>query len=274
MSVSKIKTIVMVALALVNAFFLTIILINNYADARDERQMIENACSILQSNGIAINPDSIITSGNLITMRMARTIEAEAAIAYAFLGQVDMTDQGGDIYFYENPDRGAAEFSSAGDFDIQLLTGVISSADSTLKTTRELLRDMKLETSAPVSSLNPAGESISVYSAHKGARIFNCLIEFNYVGTSLQTVKGRYVADVEVLEGGVQISQVGTVLLGFLAAVKRDDIECTEILSAEAGYQHSVTGAFGEGILNPSWLITTENGRYLVDSATGEIRSI
>ena len=274
MSVPKVKTIFIVALVLVNAFFLTIILRNNYADARDERQMIENACSILRSNGIRIDPDSIITSGALSTMRTARIIDVEASIAHAFLGQVDMVDQGGDIYLYENPERGVAEFSSAGDFSIQLLAGVIGDSGGALKATRELLRDMKLETSPPISSPEPGGETVSVCSEYRGARIFNSPIEFRFVGSSLQSIKGRYVADVETMEGGVQISQVGTALLGFLAAVMRDEIECEEILGVEAGYRHSVAGAFGEGVLYPSWLITTADGRYLVDSATGEIRSL
>ena len=273
MSLSRMKTIVIAALVLVNAFFLTIILIDKYADARDERLTIEKACSILQSNGITIEPDSIITSGAINTMRTARIIEVEAAIAYAFLGQVDMVDQGGDIYLYENPDSGIAEFSSAGDFSVQLISGVIKSNDSALRTTRELLRKIKLEVTAPTASLDLTGEKVSVYGEYKGARIFNCPIDFIFVDDSLQTVKGRYVADVEAMEGGVQISQVGTVLLGFLAAVKREEIECREILSIEAGYQHSVAGVFGEGVLNPSWLITTETGRYLIDSATGEMRN-
>jgi len=273
MSLSRIKSIVIAALVLVNAFFLTIILIDHYADARDERQTIEKACSILQSNGIAIDPDNIKTSGTISTMRTARIIEVEAAIAHAFLGQVDMADQGGDIYLYENPNRGIAEFSSAGDFSIELLPGVIGNTDNTLKTTRELLRSMMLEVSAPENSLDPAGEKISVFSVYKGVKIFNCPIDFVYVGNSLKTVKGRYVADVELIDDGAQISQIGTVLLGFLAAVKRDEIECKEILSIEAGYQHSVAGVLGEGVLNPSWLITTEDGRYLIDSATGEMRN-
>ena len=273
MSVSRIKTIVIAALVLVNAFFLTLILINNYADARDERQMIETACSILQSNGIAINPDSIITSGAFSAMRTARSIEAEEAIAYAFLGQVEMADQGGDIYLYENADRGIAEFSGAGDFDIRLHAGVVGYADGASKTAQEFLRDMKLETSAPTSSLDSDGERILVYSEYMGARIFNCTIEFMFVGDSLQTVRGRYVSNVEPVESGAQISQVGTALLGFLAALKRDEIECREILSVEPGYRHGAAGAFGEGVLNPSWLITTDDGRYLLDSATGEIRN-
>jgi len=273
MSVSRIKTIVIAALVLVNAFFLIIIVADYYADARDERQMIESVCSILQSNGIAINPDNIKTSGALSTMRTARGVEVEAVIAYAFLGTVDMIDKGS-IYQYENPERGVADFYSAGDFEIQLQEGVITAADSSLRITRELLRDMKLETSAPVVSRSPEGEMVSVDSIYRGASIFNYPIEFYFVGNSLRTVKGRYVAGVELMEDGVEISQVGTALLGFLSAVNREDIECTEILGVEAGYQHSVVGSFGEGVLAPSWLITTGDGRFLVDSATGEIRVI
>ena len=273
MSVAGIKSLVIAALVLVNAFFLSIIIIDTYTDARDERQAIESVCAILRSNGIEISPDDVKTADALRTMRTSRGVELEAVIAYAFLGPVEMTDQNA-IYLYENTDRGTAEFRTAGDFRILLNEGVITNATGTLRTVQALLKDMKLETSAITIYTESEGETALVVNAFRGASIFNCTIEFAFSGDSLRTVSGRYAAGIEPAEDGVELSLVGTALLGFLAEVKSGDIECTEIMSVEAGYQHSVAGPFGEGVITPAWLITTDGGRYIVDSATGDIRQI
>ena len=273
MSVSRIKTIFIAALLLVNGFFLAIIVIDTYADARDERQAIENACAILQLNGISINPDSIKTANSLRTMRTERGVEPEAAIAYAFLGTADMTDQGV-IYLYENADRGTAEFFTAGIFEVHLNEGVITNENGTLRTVRELLQSMKLETSEIAARSESGGETVTVVSAYRGVSIFNCTIDFVFSGSSLISVSGRYVTGIEPAEDGAVISSVSTALLGFLASVKNGDVECMEILSVEAGYHHNVVGSFGEAEIAPAWLITTANAKYIIDSVTGEIRQM
>jgi len=273
MSVSRIKTIAIAALLLINTFFGILIIWDTAADARSERQAIENVCAVVSSGGVMIDPDAVILSGAIRTMRTAREGEAEAQIAQAVLGRTTMTDHGV-IYLYENDERGTAEFYSAGDFEIRLNEGVITNENGTLRTVQGLLRDMKFETASQVVSLGQGSETVSAVSAYKGASIFNCATEFIFVGGSLQTIKGRYVAGIEPLEDGAAIMQVGTALLGFLAWVRRGNSDCTQIDKIEAGYQYGVSGMFGEGVLVPAWLVTTDAGRYIIDDATGEIWAV
>ena len=273
MSVSRIKSMVIVALLLVNAFFLGIIIIDTYADAQNERQALQNVCSVLRSNGIAINPENIKDSEVLSTMRTAREVESEAIIAEALLGQVEMSDQSV-IYLYENTEKGTAEFYSGGDFYIQLHEGVIPNSDGSVATVREILRNMKLETTAATVIVETEAETVAVLGTYRGTSVFNCTIDFVFSGGNLKTVKGRYLTGIEPVLDGADLSNVSTALLEFLAVVKRGDIRCYEIRSVEAGYMHDVVGSFGEGIITPVWLLTTDSGRYVVDSATGEVRTI
>ena len=270
MSGSRIKTMVIAALLLINVIFLTVIIVDAVAGVRSERQAIENACAVLRHSGIEINPDDVMTAVALRTMRTARGDEAEAAIARALLGPTVMTDQG-IIYLYENVERGIAEFFSVGDFKILLNEGVITNANGTLRTVQRLLRDMKLETAEPILSGEPGNETVTVAGAYRGKSIFNCVIEFIFNGENLEIVKGRYVTNIEVAEDGTEISSAGTTLLTFLAWVKREDVECARIDSVEAGYQHRAVGSFGESVIAPAWLITADSGRYILDDATGEI---
>ena len=273
MSGSRIKTLVIAALALVNVLFLAVIIIDTAADARSERQAIENVCSVLNSGGIIVYPDDVRANNSLRAMRTARGNEAEITIARAILGQTDMTVQGV-IHSYENTENGIAEFYSGGDFEMKVNAGAITAPRGAMWTVKRLLRSMKLETSELVLSGNPGAESVTAVSSYRGASVFNCAIEFIFNGSSLETVRGRYITGVEPIEGGAAISHAGTALLGFLAAVKnedREDVVCTRILSATAGYKHQVVGSFGEGVIVPVWLLRTDMGSYIIDDATGEI---
>ena len=258
-------------LLLINAFFVVIIMMDNNAVAREEWQAILRVCEILQSNGIAIDPENIVRAASISAMRTTRGIELEAAIAGLFLGDAKMTDQGV-IYLFENPDKGTAEFYSAGDFEIRLHDGVITYDASAVRTVGELLRSMEYEKLAFDISFDEESDCVRVVSLYDNAKIFNSTIEFAFSGNSLQTVKGRYVTGIVPIVQGEQISNVSTALLEFLSATVRGDIDCYEITMVESGYQHSVVGSFGDGVMAPVWMITTDAGRYIVDSAAKEVR--
>jgi len=273
MSVSKLKTITIAALVLINVMFLTFIIIDAVAYMRSERVALANVGAVLQAGGIYLSLDDVFIAGDLRTMRTTRSADAEAIIANALLGPTEMTDYGV-IYLYENRERGTAEFASGGDFEILLNEGVITNDRGTLATVRALLREMKVDTSWLELSYEQGGEVVSAANRFKGASIFNCTIEFVFVGDSLRIVRGRYVSGFESAESGSEISSISTALLGFLAAVRNDDIEdvnATRIDSVEAGFHHRVVGAFGEGVIEPAWLISTDFGRFLIDDATGEV---
>jgi len=273
MSSSRIKTLVVAALVLVNAFFLTVIILDTVADARGERQAIENVCAVLRAGGIMIDPDDVVTGVAIRTMRTARVSEAEAQIARAVLGHAVLTEYGV-IHVYDNPDRGYAEFSSAGVFEIRLNEGVVTNSTGTLRAVQRVLRDMRFETAELVLAGEPGSEVVSTIGAYRGVSIFNCAIEFVFSGQSLEVIRGRHVAGIGLAEDGADLSQVGTALLGFLAEVRREsreDVSATRIYGVEPGYQYRVVGSFGEGVLVPAWLVTADTGSYIIDCETGEI---
>ena len=245
---------------------------DTYADARNERQAIESVCEILLSNGIEIDPDNIQKTDALITMRTVREFGMEEALAQTFLGIVEVIDKG-TIYIYENAHRGSAEFSSAGDFEIWLNEGAITNTnESSEKTIQSLLSNLQLAGISFDINYDEKRETVIAVSMYKNAEIFNCSMDFVFREGSLRTVAGRYLTGIEDADASTEISQTETALLAFLAAVKRGDIECTEIVSVESGYLHSVVGSFGEGVISPVWMIATDQAKYAVDSSTGEIR--
>ena len=275
MSGSKIRNIAIVSLLLVNIVFLTVIVVDALEYAQAEREAIENVSAILRAGGITIDTEVIRSSETIATMRTARVVEAEATIARALLGETTITDQGGGIYLYENPARGVAEFYSGGDFEIRLIDGAVTSAGSAAGTVQSLLREMELETTQITAAVDAetSAEIVTAVVAYRGLSIFNCTIDFVFSGDSLIRVEGRYVAGIEPSNDGIVISQVNSALIRFMAAVRdesREEVVCTEIFAVESGFRHRVVGSFGEGVIDPVWLITTDNGRFLFDDLTGE----
>ena len=264
MSVSRIKTIAIAGLLLVNALFAVLIIRDATADARSERQTIENVCAVLLANGIMLDPDDVGADPALRTMRTFRLLESEEAIARAVLGDVVMTDQGV-IYLYENPDRGTAEFYSAGDFEILLNEGAMTGESGARQTVERLLDGMGIEISGFTSDESSGSEVVTVVGAHKGTKIFNCVIEFIFNGPSLQAIRGRHITGIEPVGDDTGMLSAPTALLRFLAAVKRGDVECENILGIEPGYQHRIVGSLGEG-LAPAWRIDADSGQYIIDN--------
>ena len=273
MSFARIKSLIIVILLCFNLFFLAVIVIDSFADARSERQAVANACTVLSHRGISIDPETVRTAGAIRTMRTARDLSAEALIAGVVLGDTVISDRGA-IYSYESEGRGVAEFSSGGKFEMHLSDGVVTISGSAEKTVQKLLRAMKIETSALSSSSERGSETLIAVCSYKGVSIFNCTIGFTFVGEDLKSIDGKYVSGIETAEDGAEVSTAGTVLLGFMASVLKGDRECSRIESVEAGYQSYLAGPFGDGFIAPAWLIVTDTGRYIIDDASGEILTV
>jgi len=275
MSGSKIRNIAIAALLVANLLFLWVIIYEAVQDVRQEREMVENVRTILYNGGIAIEPESIRVTPTQRAMRTSRVLEVEESIARVLLGDTVITDQG-IIYRYENPRTGMAEFYSAGVFHVHIYPDVISAAGDAAATVSLLLREMGVETTRKTVELNEAddSETVTVTVAYRSSSIFNSAIEFVFIEGSLRYVIGRYVAGIEPFEDSHGISQVSSALLTFMAAVideSREDIYCTEIHSVAAGFLHRIVGSFGEGLIEPAWLIETDNGVFIIEDLTGDI---
>lgn len=276
MSGSKIRNIAIVSLVLINMLFLAVIILDAADDAGARRESVENLSAIFKANGITINPGAIREADALRAMRTLRDIQTEETIAQVFLGETVKIDQGV-IHTYENPLRGIAFFYSAGDFSIQLFDGIISSSpDEALGMAEYLLSNMGIETTALTVFSDSGNETeiVTATAAYREVSVFNGIIEFVFVRDNLHEVRGRYVAGFEPMEDGAAISYAATALLGFLSAVIDEDryyVTCTEITYVEAGFRHRIVGLLGEGVVEPAWLLTTDNGRFMIDDITGEI---
>jgi hypothetical protein len=271
LGISKIKTIVIVALVLINLVFLSLIIIDSVTVSRNLREEIELASAVLLAEGVEINPDNIRVNDSIRAMRTSRDFDAELRIAQAALGEVNVIDLGL-VFRYESEQNGFAVFYSAGDFEILLSEGAVDNSGETVRVVENILREMDIVTVGMTRANTPSGEVITVTGAYRDGAIFNNTIEFSFGETGLEEIRGRYVSGFEMIDDGAEISSIGTVLLGFLSKIIDGESDTTVITSVEAGFQFRPSGAIGEGIIVPAWLIITDTGQYLTDCETGEMR--
>jgi len=92
MSVSRVKTIVLAMLVLINLFFLSVIVIDTVADMQSERLALENTCAVLRAGGITIYPESIKTDDPLLSDDSSE-LSSVSTILLGFLAAVKDEDR-------------------------------------------------------------------------------------------------------------------------------------------------------------------------------------
>jgi hypothetical protein len=80
LSTSRVKTIVLALLVLINVFFLAVIVIDAVEDVRIERRALENTIEVLRAGGILIHPDSITIGDAGVSSAATVLLEFLAAV--------------------------------------------------------------------------------------------------------------------------------------------------------------------------------------------------
>jgi hypothetical protein len=266
MSGSKIKSLVIAALALINVFFLVIFIWDRAGTALVARRTLENIRQIMLENGVTLQSGAVHGNTSLKALRTGRDAADEEAIVRACLGDAQAEDQGGGILRYTG-ELGSASFNGRGEFVIEY--AVPAAGESLAGTARRLLRTLGIEATAPAAAETDGAQTVSAVCTYKKTMIFNCRVTFEIMEDARLRVTGRRPAGIR--EGGTgAIADVSTVLMGFLSSVRSGEVSCRVITDVRAGY-HLNVGALGDGELAPGWRVTTDAGEYFVNSLTGEL---
>jgi len=80
MSISKVKTIALALLVLINIIFLSVIVIDTLADSRSERAALDNVSAVMRAGGINIDPGIIYTGDADISSAVTALLGFLAAV--------------------------------------------------------------------------------------------------------------------------------------------------------------------------------------------------
>lgn len=267
MSWSRLKTIMIYILLLLNLFLLGLVGTNRLRARRYQTAALTEAAAVLTRNNIQVSQEDLPTEMKLPAAVAIRDLEKEEQLVRAFLGEdIQVSASGGGLYVYEG-EAGSASFRGNGEFTITY------SQPSEWCTPREMMERLDLDIgrtweeeglAAAEQSLN----GVPVYpsgSGGQGAAGMTFELDSNgrLCGVSGRLLLGKLTASQEE-----QPISVSTALIAFFNFVVDSGDLCRELTGMTPVYR----AAAGEPVhLTPAWRVSTDTGDYFVDAVSAEV---
>lgn len=263
MKASRLKTIVIVILLLVNAFLLFLLLSRRAEQTQAYERTVEQLCELFERSGVAFDR-AILPNGSAVrSLSLARDESREADFARAILGKdASPLDSGGGVIRYSSA-LGSCSIRSGGAVDA-VLSCPVADAEGFC---RSLFRSFGYEEIS--SSLAGGSGSVLALRRSKDGPIYNAALTLTFADGSLTAVSGTFLSD---LTDGRLASGVDAVsaLVHFLDYCGVSGVVCTEVSAIESGYLLQSSSASPLRLV-PVWRITTDVNSYYVNIKTGEI---
>lgn len=275
MDTSKIKNYMIILLAIVNIFLLSIVLKNvsddraskEYATAALERVLAEN--NIVMSENVAL-PEKMPTE-----VTLSRSLLKERRKLSSLIGSCSAQDLGGNIIYYRGND-GQASFRGTGEFEIALEKAIIPRTDDLLSGCYSVTKRLGIDLADIEPDLITDGSSqiVSLICAWNGTPVYNASVEFSFTPDRLYLITGMRPLDTEVSIRALEdYPDSATILMSFLAYARQTGDAFSEITNVELGYFIS-SSASGSCVLRPVWCIVTDSGKYYINGQTGKPESL
>lgn len=260
----RLKNIIILILALLNAFLLFSLAQRRGSEQEAFRRTAEQLVDLFAGDGMKLDPGAISRDTPPGGVTLSRDTALEERAAAFLLGKAPaFSDQGGGILHYTGP-AGEAFFRSGGGFEA---TGLLSEDPEDF--CRDFCRTFSCE--EPVFQLDGAGDgSASAVCVHGGLPVFNCTVRFTIEGGGVTAVSGTLLP-----EGGLPVQGTGDVLsaAGALTAFQRMRRENAAVASSVTGtqlcYELQNTGAAIS--LTPAWRVMTDTADYYVNCVSGAV---
>lgn len=268
MSWSKLKTIMIYILLLLNLFLLGLVGMNRLRAQRYQTAALTEAAAVLTCNNIQVKREDLPTEMKLPAAVAVRDLEKEEQLVRAFLGEnIRASASGGGLYVYEG-EAGTASFRGNGEFTI-----TYNSPSDRDITPQEMMERMDLEIgrtwereglAAAEQSLN----GVPVYPSGSGGQgAAGMTFELDSFG-QLRGVSGRLLLGKLTSGQEEQPISVSTALIAFFNFVVDSGDLCQELTGMTPVYR----AAAGEPVhLTPAWRVSTDTGDYFVDAYSAEV---
>ncbi|MBE6953228.1 MAG: hypothetical protein IKC99_03815 [Clostridia bacterium] len=272
MDKAKIKTIVILLLAVINLALAVNLIYSRYTESVIPQQTIDNTLAFLERCGIWIEDSAIPYRTQTVRVQtLARDPKAEAAIAAAFLGETVKSEQGGGIDVYTGV-AGEAVFRRGGLVNIVLQNQPQpASADEAGAAAKALLERADILPS-DYGMVVETGTAVTVRFVCEinGLRLRNVDLSVSYADGTATIVGCVFVGEPE--RGEAVSRQLTAILADFGAYAAEYELDVSLIVAAEAAYYHTVEDDGGIRLI-PAVYIKTDGGDYVMSGLDGSILS-
>ena len=248
-------------LALLNVFLLVVVLSDEAAARRGERETAASVTALLEENGIAVADGAVRIAKAPAPAALTREILQENERVRKLIGDYTPEDAGGNIIYYRG-EKGQALLRGSGETDV-VLFDAFPLRGGHARSAARLLRAVNIAAA-------PADESgAAFYCCFDGVPVYNAVLRFTFSESYITMVTGTRLFDgVTRLPDDGAMDSVSA-LLRFVEIVRSEGYICSRLESVEPGYSMDVTRS-GAAELIPVWRIGTDTGALLIDAATGQ----
>ncbi|MCI2058635.1 MAG: hypothetical protein LKJ80_05450 [Oscillibacter sp.] len=260
---SRLKNIIIVILALVNAFLIFSLSIRHFSGQAARNRTVSELSALFRNDGVELNtdglPDTLPPAGGTLT----RDLAADKAAAVFLLSDVtDIRNEGGGIYTYSGS-GGRATFRSGGSFDA---SGTLAGTGAETLC-RKFCKTFGYEELA--FSLDDSGSgTASAVQFFSGRPVINATVTFILENYTLISVSGIHLPSTFSAASGGGSMTAATALTRFLSARRESGAVVSAVTDVQLCYQ--LQGATASTVLlSPAWQITTDIGYYYVNCSSG-----
>jgi hypothetical protein len=262
---ARLKNIIILILALVNAILLIALAGTHIRETAAKRRLTTQLVTMFKTNGITLSaediPDELPPAGGALH----RSTSEERAMAISLLGKSPRTDNaGGGIYSYSTA-KGTATFRSGGSFDV---TGKLGSSHPE-KLCRDFCSTYGYE-NLKFSLKNGSGQGRAT-QYYGGHRIVNCTVSFRITDGALVSVSGTHVPSPGTrLTSSVSSMNAATALTRFLESHRQSGTVVSQVQRMFPCYR-LISSVSAPLTLLPVWRIVTDTGSYDINCSTGAV---
>ena len=270
---SRIKTIVLIILAVTNICLLGFLLQRELQKQSAQQEARQNAVSFLQENGISLDEEVLPQEMELLPQTVEWDREQERSAAEVVLGgEVQEQAWSDEIYRYYN-ERGSIQFHRDGTFQCEFVEGAFPLEDqdpADLGTGLLSLLGIQGEVQSVQVDSGDTDSTLVVYQQlWNEVPIFNHLITLTFRSDCLTGVDGRRLTGDPSPDSSRQPISIPTAVFQFYHGMAELGDVCSRIERITPGYVTS-TGS-GPSTLTPVWQIATDTRNYRLDTVTGEL---
>lgn len=263
MKASRLKTIVIVILLLVNAFLLFLLLSRRAEQTQAYEHTVEQLCVLFERSGVSFDRVLLPKDSDMYSVSLERDSARETAFAEALLGDdISVLDSGGGVSRYSG-ELGSCSIRSGGAVETALSRPV----DDAEGFCRELFRSFDYEQVS--SSLAGGSGSVTGVRHVSGRLIYNASLALTFSDGVLTSVSGTFLSE---LDEGRRTDGLDAVsaLVRFLDYCSVSGAVCTEVSGLDSGYLLQSSSASPLRLV-PVWRVATDVNNYYVNSQNGEI---
>ena len=271
MSVSKMKTVIILILMVMNLFLLMLVVPNFLPHYQQSQQAQAQLQMLFERYQLSLDLSTLPKSQPITSVNVSYDSDATLTAAKALLGDTVLVEEDPALYYSSyTSSSGTLRFYRSGLCDATL-TGFDAVSDPA-EHAKKLLTRMGLDICA-VTALESGTEIVSVTATQSisGIPLEPAQIQLVYTAGCLTRLSGTLYLGALSRPSSQTCLDCGEALIVFLGSRDTLGWVADQVYAVEQCYTHAGTASAATVRLDPAWKIIPDTGYYLVNGITGTV---